>query len=164
MDFTDEEREVLFKSSMDKLQKAIWDLSIGNGNNRDYNGIYEYFVEIYGDGSFNGRDRTLADFSAWMEERKTKLEKAKELLARAEQYFVPSEDKDSLCWKTALISLKRRLAIIEAENDCGNALIQLAADVGKAMTKDFNELSCREIVDYIEEASGYGSRKRQFWR
>ena len=39
MDFTDEEREVLFKSTMEKLWKAAWELSIGNGNNRSYNGI-----------------------------------------------------------------------------------------------------------------------------
>lgn len=165
MDFTDEERQVLFESTMGKLGKAIDDLSIVEGNNRRYNGIYEYFLEILGDGFFDGRDdRTLADFSVLMDERKAKLEKAKELLHRAEQFFSSGDDRDSLESRTLLIAKKRRMAICEAENDCGSALIQLAEDISKAIGKDFKELTCREVVDYITEPVSLTKKTRSFWR
>ena len=98
-----------------------------------------------------------------MNERIANLEKAKGLLSRAEQYFIPRDDRDTLYWRTNFVSLKRRLAIIEAENDCGSGIIQIAEDVGKAMGKSFDELTCRDVVDYIEESDGY-NRKRNFVR
>lgn len=153
MDFSDEEREMLFSSTLKKFDGLIWSLRFKILYDcRRYWSILDRFFDCFNDNSFGPKDNKISDIEADIKETKEIFEQTKSKLTSLKNYYIPEKTEHSLAIDFYLLTAKRLIDKAEVEINFACEVISFIKKLAKEHNLDpeSKDLTFSKMYKYIE--------------